>query len=199
MKKFGLVAVLLVISATFAFAQTGYGTSDTSSATASADKTDSMIVTGAVSQKLSVSLPNDYFNIGELGASGDTGVTYAAGSDIDFGNITIRSNIKKWSLKIDSLNGGLYTSQTPAGGGTTLEQTIGYTFTVGGDVNFSFAFLPTAKTNTVSVNRKTTGGASGETFAMKLNYNTTATNTDTAANWLSGTYHDTLTFTVSAL
>jgi len=196
MKKFGLVAVLLVISAIFAFAQTGYGVSDTSSATASVDKTDSMIVTGAVSQKLSVSLPNDYFNIGELG---DAGVTYAAGSNINFGNITIRSNIKKWSLKIDSLNGGLYTSQTPDGGVTTLEQTIGYTFTVGGDVNFSFAFLPTAKTNTVSVNRKTTGGATGETFAMTLNYNDTAVGGDTAANWLSGTYHDTLTFTVSAL
>ena len=197
MKKFGLVAALLVISATFVFAQ--YGISDTSSAAASLDKTDSLIVTGAVSQKLAVSLPNEYFNIGELGASGDAGVTYAAGSNIDFGNITIRSNIKKWSLKVGSANGGLYTIQTPASGGSALEQTIGYTFKIGGDVNFNKAFDPDHKEETVTINRKASGGATGETFAMTLNYNTTATNNDSTDNWLSGTYHDTLTFTVSAL
>ena len=188
MKKFGLVTVLLVISATFAFAADPEGT--VTAVTAATSQDASINLTGFVAQKLSIVVPTS-FNIGELGETGETNVTYGYGVGIKIGNATIKSNIKSWTVSLESTNGGLYTTQ-----GTdpnVLTQTIGYTFAIAGIG--SKDILPTAKTAIFTMYRKTVGV---ENFPITLTYNATAIDGTVSANWLSGAYTDTMKVSVAA-
>lgn len=188
MKKLLIVLLLALAAVGFVSAADSEGT--VTAVTAAAAVNDTVDLTGYVAQKLSITLPES-FNIGELGVAGDTGLTYAHSTPINIGNATIKSNIKSWTVTLLSTNGGLKTVQ-----GTEpniLTQTIGYTFAIAGIG--SKAILPSANTETFTMNRKTVGE---EDFAITLTYNSTATDGAAPANWLSGAYTDTMQVTVAA-
>jgi len=194
MKKFAIVLM-------FATAIVGFASAQYSAAAAAAvvdDTTDNsatLNVEGQVSQKLSITLPNLYYNIGELGTV-DSVITptHVAGTPFGIGNVTIRSNIKSWDLTVFSAHGGLYASAQPVEG-ALQEQLINYTLTIDTPTAFSKTFTSSSQTHTVTVNRKSVGI---EPFAMTLNYSSTAETGIAAENWLSAVYSDTLTFTVAA-
>jgi|GEM_PF-6985967 len=198
MKKLFIVLLLTLATVGFVSAQS-YGSTNTATDTASDVSnvlSDSVIVTGQVSKKLSISLEDAYFNIGEIGP----GAT-AAGTSINFGNVTIRSNVKNWSLKVKSTNGGLLGSKTSDS--TTDSDTIYYTLDITGlpTVAASTALLPNlfdvvAEEVLLTMNEKTDGE---EPYAMTIDLTDESANGFASANWLSTTYQDTLTFTIAAL
>ncbi len=195
MKKFGLVLLMALAAIGFVSAQTGYNAAATAAVVPDTTGNSATLnVEGQVSQKLSITLPNLYYNIGELGtATSGVSVTHVAGTAFSIGDVTIRSNIKSWDLTVTSANGGLYASVTePA-----ATQLINYTLAIATPTAFSKTFSSGTGGNThsVTVNQKTVGA---QAFAMTLNYSDTAEGGVAAENWLSAVYSDTLTFTVAA-
>lgn len=175
MKKFGLVAVLVTLAVSFSFAAT----------------TDNMVVTGTVAQKLSVALPSDVA-IGELNTSGAT---------VSLGNANARSNIRSWDLQFKADNGKLTLLDGSSAYDTT--QQIKYTFTFNGTglegEKISAGTLSTDYAdNSVTFARKTTGGASGEDFAISLTYDAENAAGASNTNWVQGTYKDTIYVQIKA-
>lgn len=168
MKKFGLVIAFVSLAVSFSFAVT----------------LDNMVVTGTVPQNLSIALPSDVA-IGELST---------LGAPVSLGNANARSNIRSWDLQFKADNGKLTLLN---GESYDVTQQIKYTFsfnTSGATGERITAALLTTdySANSVTFTRKTSGGATGESFPISLTYDAEEAVGATNTNWVAGTYKDTI-------
>jgi hypothetical protein len=187
MKKFALVAAVLLLTTGFVFAE-----SVPWSLPNPANATSNVIVKAALGGYLTISNMTAETDI-TLNTSGDTKQVATA---------NVATNLKNWTLKVNATSaasGSQTSALVTTDGGTSYR--IPYTLTLVGPGNgstigstvWSEKAIPSAGLIR-SYSKRVTGGTGGEVVTLSVTYGA-----EDVANWFAGlVYTDTLTVTLSA-
>lgn len=189
MKKFGLVAVLLVISATFAFAV------DPVPGTSPITSDEGSLILNATVQK--------FIDLNIVASGNNFTLTADGLSAHEVGVATFKSNYKKWLVQVKSTSGSFLvrdTADDPEG--ATMTEKIAYTFafvkgTGAHDWPTTYVALPTNYPATAGAGYYAQTGKTiiaGEAVSMKINIAAQ----DTSTFWDGGSYTDTISVQISA-
>lgn len=157
MKKFALVALLVVVAFGSAFAAVGSSPSGT------------VKISGSIAESFSLSLPREYQN-GVINNDADT--------VWQIGDVKVVSNLKNWTLKLESANAGKLVNTAEGNEKIAYKVTLGTLFTA---VDLSSAKTSAAQGRTAKA---------GNTYAMAVKV------LSSADFYQAGTYTDTITVTL---
>jgi hypothetical protein len=184
MKKFVLVAAVLLLTTGFVFATPG--SSDTPSTTPIQLKTGDVVVTAALQGYLTLSglTPTTTFLLNTAGAT------------VSVADATVATNLRNWNMTITALSSTSTDSALVSTDGNAYR--IPYQLslasadpTIG---NWTAAYIKTGGISQDFHNR-VSGGADGKLITLSITYGGEQT-----ATWFAGlTYTDTITVTVKAL
>lgn len=184
MKKFGLVAVLILVSLSAVFATDPLLTSEPPAAAAAPTSKNQSVLVNAYLQ--------GYLTLSDMTARHDF-MLNTAGATENVANATIATNLKNWNLLLESTTA----DGTSAALVNNESNRIPYTVSLVGGSNigtvWTNATLTNAKLEKQFTNR-VSNGASGEPITLSITYGA-----EDVATWFSNmTYTDTLKITVKA-
>jgi len=156
MKKFALVALLVAVAFGSAFA-------------APASPSGTVKITGSIAETFSLTLPGEYQN-GVINNDADT--TW------QIGDVKVVSNLKNWTLKLESANAGKLVNTADVNEKIAYKVSVGSLFT---DADLSSAQTSVAQGRTAKA---------GNTYAMSVKV------LSSANFYQAGTYTDTITVTL---
>ncbi|MEN6499903.1 MAG: hypothetical protein ABFC65_05150 [Rectinema sp.] len=157
MKKFALVALLVAVAFGSAFAA------------ASPSPSGAVKISGSIAESFSLSLPREYQN-GVINNDADT--------VWQIGDVKVVSNLKNWTLKLESANAGKLVNTAEGNEKIAYKVTLGTLFTA---VDLSSAKTSAAQGRTAKA---------GNTYAMAVKV------LSSADFYQAGTYTDTITVTL---